>query len=63
MTRTIKPHKGGRTIDTHVRMTPEVQSLLKQLKLSAADLLEKAVRAEATNAGILPPHTPRGEKD
>jgi len=44
-------------------MTPETKALLKQLKLSAADLLEKAVRAEATNAGILPPHTPRGEKE
>lgn len=49
----IKPHKGGRTERTEVRMTPETKALLKQLKLSAADLLEKAVRAEAKLRGII----------
>ena len=49
----IKPHKGGRTERTEVRMTPETKALLKQLKLSAADLLEKAVREEAKERGII----------
>ena len=51
--RMITPHKGGRTERTEVRMTPETKALLKQLKLSAADLLEEAIKAKARERGII----------
>lgn len=46
MARTITPHKGGRTESTRVRMTPATKELLKQLNVSAADLLEAAIKAK-----------------
>ena len=51
--RMITPHKGGRTERTEVRITAETKKLLKQLKLSAADLLEEAIRAKAKERGMI----------
>lgn len=51
--RVITPHKGGRTERVEVRMTPETKRLLKKLNLSAADLLEEAIKAKAKEREII----------
>lgn len=50
MTRKITPHKGGRTEQVGVVVTPEIKALLRLIKettgQSAGDLLTKVVLAE-----------------
>lgn len=48
--RKITPHKGGRSIDRHARVTPEIDEMLRELwqrhRISLNDILEPATKAK-----------------
>jgi hypothetical protein len=50
MTRPITPHKGGRTITVHARVTPATKTAIDSLTISLGDLIEWAVKAIAAAA-------------
>lgn len=54
--RKITPHKGGRTEQVGIVVTPEIKALLRKIRLltgqSAGDLLTKAVLAERVDNDV-----------
>lgn len=48
--RTITPHKGGRSTDLHIRITPDVKARLTEqaqaMGVSVADLVERLVESQ-----------------
>jgi hypothetical protein len=50
MKRPITPHKGGRTIHVHARVTPTTKKAIDALSISLGDLIEWAVKAIVATA-------------